>query len=108
MYQKQIIYFGESRVLACDGKCHKAWGINGRPVAEELPGDDWVWFADGELGDAPEDPGTYEGWHAKPINATNGEAMNKWCARECERSVDVGVGDDIKLPDWSKRQSNMD
>ena len=69
---KDIIYFGKSARVECDGNCKKAWGINSRP---DKPDD--------ELGAAPEDPGTYEGGHAKP---KEGEEMNKWCIRECERS----------------------
>lgn len=59
MIEKQIIWFGEKAVLSCDGKCEKAKGINkGFIIAE--------------------------GGHIKPINKEH--RLNKWCARECERS----------------------
>ena len=85
MILKQIIYFGHPRTLICDAKCEKAWGINGRPRHQlSKDEDDYELLADHELGEAPADPGTYEGGHAKPQQ--RGERMNKWCCRECERS----------------------
>jgi hypothetical protein len=80
----RIIFFGELMILACDGKCTKAWGINNRPSIsfDEDDPDDMAFLADDELGDAPKDPGTYEGGHGKPANPVH----NKWCTRECERS----------------------
>jgi len=123
--QKRIVFFGKDCVLACDGKCRKAWGINGRPElffieegaspralrgGEEPPDwDDHVDVADGMLGDAPADPGTSEGGHGKPCadEMTDPARMNKWCARECERSVVVGVGEPIALPDMERPTPNM-
>lgn len=66
MPEKTIMWFGRSAKLFCDGLCGQAWGIN------------WT----GEKGEtAPDDPGTYEGGHGKDAGS-----LNKWCARECERS----------------------
>lgn len=63
-----ITFCGQPAVLECDGNCSQAWGIN--------------WCGE-KIGIAPEDPGTYEGGHAKPTDKKH----NKWCARECERST---------------------
>ena len=52
----------------------------------------------------PVDPGTYEGEHGKP--RTKEARLNKWCARECERSVIVDPGIPIELHDFSQRQYN--
>lgn len=126
MIAKSIVYFGKPCILACDANCKKAWGINNRPLIyledptlkvygegftdrrypddESLNPDDYVHLADGELGDAPDDPGTYEGGHAKPTSPE--ERLNKWCARECERQVIVDDNEDFELPDYSKRQYN--
>lgn len=108
---KDILYFGHPLVLACDGCCHKAWGINNRPrvylQGEDIDPDDYYHMADDELPDAPVDPGTYEGGDPKPY--TTGMRLNsRWCARECERSVMVKSREDIglELPDYSKRQYN--
>lgn len=107
---KEIIYFGESCVLACDQKCNKAWGLNKRPYAQldQNNDDDIVWYADNELGEAPKNPGTYEGGHGKPLFVSSPEDMNKWCARECERSTIVNVGEMINLRDYSKRFYNIE
>jgi hypothetical protein len=106
MYTKQITFFGKAVTLACDGNCRKAWGINRRPKVEFDPNelDDVAWLADAELGDAPEDPGTYEGGCAKPSGP---HEMNKWCARECERSEMFKAGEDVKARDFSQRQYNQ-
>ena len=101
--------------VACDGRCEKAWGISNRPN-EQLSEDedDYVYLADRELGDAPEDPGTYEGDHGKPFAhsfESHSEGMNKWCARECERSIteyfSTSTGAVPVLPDFSNRVFNM-
>lgn len=79
-----VVYFGEKAKVNCDGNCGKAWGINSRPrVQLSDDDDDYAFLADDELGEAPADPGTYEGGHAKPASVT--EFPNKWCVRECER-----------------------
>lgn len=56
---------------------------------------------DTSLGLAPDDPGTYEGCDGKPHNIKSDLDMNRWCARECERSVFIPIGESInesKLP----------
>ena len=80
----RITAYGKPMLLACDGVCEKAWGINSREkrMLSDNP-DNYESLADGELGNAPEDPGTYEGGHAKPTDRRH----NKWCFRECERSI---------------------
>lgn len=117
MITKSIIYAGQPATFACDGRCDKAWGINHRPrVPANTPGatpgdpDDVAYLADGELGTAPVDPGTYEGGHAKPRRATGPADINKWCVRECERSwfSPPGVPDaEIALPDFRTRRYNF-
>lgn len=124
MIATAIRMFGQPCILVCDGKCNKAWGMNNRPriyledpeqrvydeTGRRYPDDDsidldnHVELADSELGEAPIDPGTYEGGHAKPI--TPAERHNKWCARECERSRVVDDGQDFELHDYSKRAYN--
>jgi hypothetical protein len=106
IHQKQILWFGRHVTLACDGQCKKAWGINMRPKVEFDPNepDDVAWLADGELGDAPDQPGTWEGGHGKPWGPQH---MNKWCARECERSGIFEFGEPIVLTDYSMRHYNQ-
>ncbi len=116
MIQRRILYHGHDLILACDGKCNKAWGHNGRPrhrfQPEDVDPDDHVAFADSDLGRAP-GPGktaiVCEGGHAKPSTSSlkDGERMNKWCARECERSTKVPVGDVIVLPDLEYPKPNL-
>ena len=88
-----------------DRQCNKAWGINNRPKLEfdENDPDDTAWLSDGDLLEAPSNPGTYEGGQGKPTNG----AFNKWCARECERSVFVKPGEPIELPDFSQLVYNQ-
>ena len=86
-----ITYGGQPMKVACDRRCDKAWGINNRPrVQLSESEDDYAFFADGELGEAPSDPGTYEGGHAKPESPD--EFPNKWCVRECERCASSEPG----------------
>lgn len=90
--------------LACDGKCHKAWGICNRPKKQLSDDeDDYESLADHELDNAPENPGTYEGGCGKPSDPSG---INKWCHRECERSNFIRQGRAIELPDFSKRVRN--
>lgn len=128
------LYFGSDVLLICDMECDKAWGINNRPriwVEDEnqtiYPNsnyhdiqqnpnapkindiDNYVHLADGELGIAPRDAGTYEGSDAKPYKPS---IHNKWCARECERCNMIGlrdlpIGESETLRDYSKRHYNM-
>ncbi len=105
--QKEIVYFGQSCVTACDEQCHKAWGINNRPrrMLSDGDPDDYVYLADHEVGFAPVDPGTYEGGHAKPRR--DDERPNKWCVRECERSALVDKGKPLVLPDFDSPRPNI-
>ena len=104
---KEVTSFGQDCVLACDGNCQKAWGVNNRPKKQIDPNndDDFAYLADNELGEAPTDPGTYEGGHAKPQSPE--ARLNKWCARECERSVIEKPGQEINLPDFRERVFNI-
>lgn len=82
--EKMITYFGQQAKVNCDENCNKAWGINRRPKVQLSDDeDDYAYLSDDELGDAPENPGTYEGGQAKPIDKAG--IPNKWCVRECER-----------------------
>jgi hypothetical protein len=108
--EKVITYCGAPMRVACDEKCEKAWGINGRPRLQIDPSneDDYAFLADGELGEAPSDPGTYEGDHAKPVKKEG--VPNKWCVRECERCYRsrYGKSDEAPvLPDFSERRYNI-
>lgn len=105
MHTKTIRWFGRQMVLACDGNCGKAWGISERPkVGLSDDPDDVAYLADGELGNAPADPGTYEGGCSKPNSHA---AMNKWCARECERSDMALTVDALRLPNFTERLLNQ-
>jgi hypothetical protein len=86
-----ITYFGQSTKVACDRRCNKAWGINNRSrIQLSESEEDYAFLADDELGEAPVDPGTYEGLDAKPISPD--EFPNKWCVRECERCASSAPG----------------
>jgi hypothetical protein len=106
-----IQYFGRPCNAVCDRKCNKAWGINTRPkvqLSEDGDGDDYAFLADNELGEAPADPGTYEGTHGKP--STPDHFPNKWCIRECERCEKTGPDDlnkPLKLLTFEKRFYNI-
>lgn len=106
MHTKQIVWFGNSVTLACDGQCSRAFGLNGRPRIDFDPDDpdDYAFLADGEVEDAPENPGTYEGGWGKPSGP---HEMNKWCSRECERSGIFEAGEEVKLKDFSERRYNQ-
>lgn len=82
-----ISFFGDRCVHVCDGRCDKAWGINGRPSRKlsDEP-DDYVFLGDGELGTAPY-PHSWEGGDGRPSDEplTDATKINKWCVRECER-----------------------
>jgi hypothetical protein len=83
-----IRMFGNPIIILCDGKCNKAWGINSRPRKEN---DEFE--SDEALAWAPADPGTYEGGDGKPTAKLTKFKHNKWCARECERSITIPVDD---------------
>jgi len=79
-----ITFFGRKARVVCDRNCNKAWGLNSRPKKKLSDNeDDFCFLSDGEIDNAPEDPGTYEGGCAKPLSPD--EFPNKWCVRECER-----------------------
>jgi len=115
MPTKQILGYGQQLTMACDGRCDKAWGHNGRPktmLSEDL--DDYVYLADDKLGTAPgpgETVGLSEGGHMKPsavpLTDQDGAQMNKWCFRECERSDSFKQGEEVKLPDLMNPRPNI-
>lgn len=101
----EIVFLGQKAVVACDRKCEKAFGVNRRPriqLSEEA--DNYAFLADDAVGLAPQDPGTYEGGEGKPYSP---ERHNKWCVRECERSVTVKAGEPIVLPNFSEQLFNQ-
>ncbi|MDO8269659.1 MAG: hypothetical protein Q7T54_03250 [Candidatus Levybacteria bacterium] len=101
-------YFGKDVVISCDLKCFKAWGINERPrVQLSNEEDDYEWLADDELGLAPEESPWTEGDQNKPNPSEEGQVHNKWCVRECERSVMTKPGEPIELQDFSVRIFNI-
>lgn len=106
MNKKTITYTNRRVTVACDRNCNKAWGIVARPKIQlSDDDDDTVYLADGELGDAPADPGTSEGGWLKP--GSPDYFPNKWCVRQCERCKIVDEGHEIVLDDWSLRQYNQ-
>jgi hypothetical protein len=109
MIIKGITFAGKPVVVGCDAKCNKAWGRNSRPQKHFDEADDFAYLPDGDLGEAPIDPGTYEGGHAKPTSLK--QAPNKWCVRECERCAMTNVipkqMGELKLPDFSKPVYNI-
>jgi hypothetical protein len=107
MRSTPIKYFGHELILICDGKCNKAWGHNSRPKRQLSENeDDYVYLADSELGEAPDDPGTYEGGHGKPTMSTHGY-LNRWCCRECERSKMVKYVEEFELKNFSDPEPNL-
>lgn len=105
--EKIVTFAGQPMRIACDERCDKAWGIDSRPEIQLDPDDpegSLYWLSDDELETAPEDPGTIEGFDAKPANKE--EMGNKWCARHCERCACSDYGKShlpVTLPDFSKR-----
>jgi hypothetical protein len=105
---KEIVFFGKACILACDQQCEKAFGWQERPKISLDPNDeeDVVWLSDSEVGMAPIDTGWYEGGCAKPT--CEAEKLNKWCARSCERSTIVEIGEEIHLENWAERVYNIE
>ena len=108
---KTIQWFRSPATLKCDGRCDKAFGINGRPQRKlsENP-DDYVYLSDDEVGIAPgpgETVGVSEGGHMKPsaVPLSDPEQMNKWYSRECERSVVTTT--DEPAPDLTNPKPNI-
>ena len=90
---KSIVFCGSHVVLACDGRCDLAWGIEKRPrkMLSSIDPDDFVYLGDlhPDLGAPPSaDKLGCHGGDFKPsdVPLTSSEKMNRWCARECERS----------------------
>lgn len=107
---EQIIQFcGAPMKIACDEKCHKAWGMNERPKIQLSDNeDDYCYLADGELGTAPESSPHLCCDEDKPRGKS--EIPNKWCANECERCAMSEYGrsaEPLALTDFSKRTYNM-
>jgi len=104
-----ITYFGQKAKVVCDRNCNKAWGMANRPQIQLSDDEnDWAYLSDSELGEAPIDPGTIEGWHSKPLSSD--EFPNKWCVRQCERCEISSPGEydkPLTPPDFSKRFYNM-
>ncbi len=111
MIVKSILFFGQQATHACDGRCDKAWGTNGRPheqLSDDI--DDYAYLADGELDTAPAVTGITEGGQNKPLNAKGPDDINKWCVRECERAWISPPGNPDAtpdLPDFSTRHYNI-
>jgi len=112
---KRVLFCGQRITLACDGRCDKAWGINGRPKRQlSANEDDYVYIGDDELGRAPPPGKTCilsEGGHlkpsARPLRPSDSDRMNKWCARECERRVRVPEGEPIVLRNMAQPRPNI-
>jgi len=102
--EKLVVYAGAPMRVACDGVCGKAWGIQLRPRVQA--GDGIAWLSDADLGEAPADPGTYEGDQGKPMRVTGPQDLNRWCVRQCERCVGTPYGEPdapLALRDFSQR-----
>jgi len=103
MLLKLITYFGQPMAVSCDANCGKAWGGSSRPkhyFSEDE--DDYCYLTDGELGEAPADPGSYEGGVGKPEPNHPEERLNKWCVRECERCQHHVPGEAlVELKPWA-------
>jgi len=106
MLSKSIMFCGRPVVLSCDGNCAKAWGMDSRPkiVFDLNDPDDFAYVSDEEFELAPTNPGTYEGDHAKPL--AKEDRLNKWCSRQCERSVMAEPNEPIVLPEFKTRRYN--
>ena len=94
---RPMLFCGREIVLACDGRCDLAWGMERRRRRMLSAGDpdDFVYLGDGhpDVGSPPppRELGC-EGGDFKPsaVQLTDGsDKMNRWCARQCERSVGI-------------------
>lgn len=100
MFFTRMLEFGAT--VACDGKCSKAWSLTNRPKELLDPNDptDVVWFADGEIKEAP----------ISGEKPSGPEAMNQWCVKQCERSELFPLDCDrrrMEMVDFSKRVYNL-
>lgn len=121
--EKKIVYCGQDAVVGCDAACNKAWGIVCRPCVyldaqgkvvyvmldvrqRRLQGidyDNYAYIPDHLLGEAPADPGTYEGADGK-----SPKSLNKWCVRQCERCDISSPGTkEVNVSDFSDYVFNM-
>lgn len=123
---RDVLFGGQKCVVACDAKCHKAWGMNQRlqfhrdntgayrkMSNEEIEDraicpdeNDTMYLPDADMDEAPVEPGTWEGEDTKPVDPE--DRLNKWCTRECERSVLVDRGHPITLPNFDHPVFNME
>jgi hypothetical protein len=110
----EITYFGKPCLVTCDHNCKKAWGMNGRDadegtqiVFDEDDPDDMAYVEDSKVGDAPDDPGTYEGIGNDGGKPMHPDLHNKWCARECERSQFIEPGEQIEVRDFTQPFYNI-
>lgn len=69
--------------------------------------DDIAYVEDSKTGEAPDDPGTYEGFGNDGGKPMHPDHHNKWCARECERSQFIEPGEDIFVRDFSQPVYNI-
>lgn len=100
-----IIYF-EPHALLCDGQCDKAWGAGDRAIVQLSDDEnDYEYLSDNELEQAPENPGSFEGWDYKP--RCQADLHNRWCARACERAVKIPLWHIDALPDFTQRIRNL-
>lgn len=103
--KSEILYFGNTVTVQCDGNCEKAWGWASRP--QKRIDENWIiYLSDRETGEAPADPGTYEGGYGKP--RSNQEFPNKWCVRQCERCFMSDPGGKIETIDWNVSQPSRE
>lgn len=104
---QRIAFCGQQVDVACDRRCDKAWGLDLRPRKQlsEDP-DDYVFTSDGELGTAPFPSDSTEGDQGKPSATSHQGPLNKWCVRQCERSVMVDAGRPVELRDFARPRPN--
>lgn len=115
MPTKRVSMYGQPTILACDGRCDKAWGIQARPRKKlSADEDDYVYKPDSALGRAPAPGKTAilsEGGDIKPsasaLGENDGDRMNRWCARQCERCERCKPEEPIKLRDMEHPEPNI-
>lgn len=111
MIIKEIKAYGDTVFIGCDAKCEKAFGLNGRPAVQLSENEnDYAFLSDSEVGIAPTSGKTAiveEGSDTKPDANIPESLLNKWCFRECERCVVASSKDELTLPDYTKRLTNL-